>query len=81
MVLENQFFKHFSKKQTELSEVSDSTGFIILSEYSGAFHRSGLGLHMNLIYRPIFISDENVYQHPSSELAKKIFSRQILVYL
>ena len=71
--------KHFSKKQTELSEVSDSTGFIILSEYSGAFHRSGLGLHMNLIYRPIFISDENLYQHPSSELAKKIFSRQILV--
>lgn len=81
MVLENQCFKHFSTKQTELSEVSDSTGFIILSEYSGAFHRSGLGLHMNLIYRPIFISDENFYQHPSSELAKKIFSRQILVYL
>ena len=79
MVLENQFFKHFSKKQTELSEVSDSTGFINLSEYRGAFHCSGLGLYMNLIYRPIFISDENFYQHPSSELAKKIFSRQILV--
>lgn len=79
MVLENQFFKHFSKKQTELSEVSDSTGFIILSEYSGAFHRSDLGLYVNLIYRPIFISDENFYQHPSSELAKRIFSRQILV--
>lgn len=79
MVLENQFFKHFSKKQTELSEVSDSTGFIILSEYSGAFHRSGLGLYVNLIYRPIFISDENFYQHPSSELAKRIFSRQTLV--
>ena len=79
MVLENQFFKHLSKKQTELSEVSDSTGFIILSEYSVAFYRSGLGLHMNLIYRPIFISDENSYQHPSSELAKKIFSRKILV--
>ena len=79
MVVENQFLKHFSKKQTELSEVGHSTGFVILSEYSGAFHRSGLGLHMNLIYRPIFINDENFYQHPSSELAKKIFSRQILV--
>ena len=79
MVLKNQFFKHLSIKQSELIEVSDSTGFIILSEYSVAFHRSGQGLHMNLIYRPIFISDENFYQHPSSELAKKIFSRQILV--